>query len=251
MGPFTVLACPAPNTYRLALPAAWRAPPALPLPPRRASVVPAPTPHPPRCRMLKFKKRYGRPHVLVRWAGRDASGDTREPLDRRANCEEAIAAFERATGRSLPRPAAAPPAVPGAPPAPIRVAPAGFIGRGRAGGRPGRGLGAGGPRAPLLVALRRVAARHGRSPLPPRRLLARRGLLAADLGAARHGGLAARRRLLRPALGPLVPRRRRRGRTPPPVPPRPGPPTLTFSLVGGPSRLGSRRWAGPSCLYKQ
>ena len=32
--------------------------------------------------LIKFKMRYGRPHVLVRWAGRDASGDTWEPLER-------------------------------------------------------------------------------------------------------------------------------------------------------------------------
>ncbi len=29
------------------------------------------------------------PHVLVRWTGRDASGDTREPLEHLTNCEEA------------------------------------------------------------------------------------------------------------------------------------------------------------------
>jgi hypothetical protein len=37
--------------------------------------------------------RYGRPHVLVRWAGCDASGDTWEPLDTCSNREEAISAF--------------------------------------------------------------------------------------------------------------------------------------------------------------
>jgi len=26
--------------------------------------------------LLQFKMRYGQPHVLVRWTGRDASGDT-------------------------------------------------------------------------------------------------------------------------------------------------------------------------------
>ena len=74
--------------------------------------------------LLKFKMRYGRPYVLVRWAGCDASGDTWEPLDNLTNCEEAIAAFEQTLGRALPRPALAPPARPGAAPAPI--APAGF-----------------------------------------------------------------------------------------------------------------------------
>ena len=51
--------------------------------------------------LLKFKLRYCRPYLLVRWAGRDASGDTREPLDSLKDCAEAISAFERATGRML------------------------------------------------------------------------------------------------------------------------------------------------------
>ena len=64
--------------------------------------------------------------MLVRGAGRDASGDMWEPLDNLTNCEEAIVAFERATGRSLPRPPPPPPAAaPSAPPSPIP--PAGFI----------------------------------------------------------------------------------------------------------------------------
>ena len=76
--------------------------------------------------LLKFKMRYGRPYVLVRWAGCDASGDTWEPLDNltTSNCAQAIAAFEQAIGRSLPRPALAPPVLPGAAPSPI--APSGF-----------------------------------------------------------------------------------------------------------------------------
>jgi hypothetical protein len=41
--------------------------------------------------LLKFKMRYGRPHVLVRWTGSDASGDTWEQLENLTNCEEAIA----------------------------------------------------------------------------------------------------------------------------------------------------------------
>ena len=53
--------------------------------------------------------RYGRPYVLVRWTGLDAAGDTWEPLDNLTNCEAAIAAFEQATGRSLPRPPPTPP----------------------------------------------------------------------------------------------------------------------------------------------
>ena len=48
--------------------------------------------------LLKLKMRWGLQYVLVRWAGRDASGgDTWEPLDNLTNCEEAIASFERAT----------------------------------------------------------------------------------------------------------------------------------------------------------
>ena len=43
--------------------------------------------------VLKFRMRYGRPHVLVRWAGRDASGDTWEPLERLPPCEAALIAF--------------------------------------------------------------------------------------------------------------------------------------------------------------
>ena len=142
MGPFKVLAIPAPNTYRLDIPATWRTCPEfnverlrpyLRRPEHLGEDVLVPPPpvvgadgeleHEVQ-ELLKFKMRYGRPYVLVRWAGRDASGDTWEPLDNLTNCAEAIAAFEQATGRSLPRPALAPPALPGAAPAPI--APAGF-----------------------------------------------------------------------------------------------------------------------------
>ena len=60
--------------------------------------------------LLKFKMRKGRPYVLVRWAVHDASGGAWAPRDNLTNCdsEEAIAAFERATGRSLPRRTAPP-----------------------------------------------------------------------------------------------------------------------------------------------
>ena len=60
--------------------------------------------------------RYGRPHVPVRWAGRDASGDTWEPLEPPTNCEAALIAFEQATGRALPRPTPPPPAAAAPPP---------------------------------------------------------------------------------------------------------------------------------------
>jgi transposase InsO family protein len=116
MGPFTILAQTAPNTYLLDLPPAWRVVPEFNVerlrPYRRrpdhlgGDFGPPPPipgadgrPEHEVAELLRFKMRYGRPHVLVRWAGRDASGDTWEPLDNLTNCEEAIAAFEQATGR--------------------------------------------------------------------------------------------------------------------------------------------------------
>ena len=68
---------------------------------------------------------YGRPHVLVRWAGRDASGDTWEQLERLSNREAVLIALEnwQATGRALPRPALQPPAA-ASPPPPLQ--PTGF-----------------------------------------------------------------------------------------------------------------------------
>jgi hypothetical protein len=87
-GPFKVLACPVPNTYRLDVPATWRVFPKLNVerlrpsrylrgsagrdPPAAAKDPGAPAVQ----ELLNFRMRYGRPHVLVRWAGRDASGDT-------------------------------------------------------------------------------------------------------------------------------------------------------------------------------
>jgi hypothetical protein len=58
------------------------------------------------------------------WTGREASGDTWEPLENLTSCEEAIAAFERATGRTLLRPAPRQPLAAG--PAPPPLPPAGF-----------------------------------------------------------------------------------------------------------------------------
>ena len=58
------------------------------------------------------------------WAGHDASGDTWETLNHLTNCEEAVAAFERATSHSLPRRTAPPP--PAAAAAPPPISPAGF-----------------------------------------------------------------------------------------------------------------------------
>jgi hypothetical protein len=93
MGPFKELMRPAPNTYRLDVPATWRAGvfpefnvqrprpylrgPSMPAPPVATGDPAAPAVQ----ELLKFQMRYGRPHVLVRWAGRDASGDTWEPLN--------------------------------------------------------------------------------------------------------------------------------------------------------------------------
>jgi hypothetical protein len=68
--------------------------------------------------ILQFRLRAGRPQVLVRWAGQDASGESWEPLENLTNCEEAIAAFERSRGVKLPRRPPAPPSavVGGVPP---------------------------------------------------------------------------------------------------------------------------------------
>ena len=99
--------------------------------------------------LLKFKMRYGLPYVLVRWTGLDAAGDTWEPLDNLTNCEAAIAAFEQATGRSLPRPLP--------PPLPLACAAGRLHGRGGAARRPGRRTC--GQDGALLVARRRLAAR--------------------------------------------------------------------------------------------
>jgi hypothetical protein len=56
--------------------------------------------------LLKFRMRYGRPHVLVGWAGREASGDTREPREwlTRTSCEAALTASKQATGPAPPPP---------------------------------------------------------------------------------------------------------------------------------------------------
>ena len=145
MGPFKVLACTAPNTYRLDIPATWRVFPEFNVerlrPYRRrpaclggdSDAGPQPpvvgadgSPEHEVQELLKFKMRYGRPYVLVRWAGLDAAGDTWEPLDNLTNCEAAIAAaFERGTGRSIPRPAPPPPFA-GAASAPAPMPPAGY-----------------------------------------------------------------------------------------------------------------------------
>ena len=180
--------------------------------------------------------RYGRPHVLERWAGLDAAGDTCEPLrvrvDNLTYCEAAITAFEQATGRQLPRPA---------PPhagCQLRKGtcqhadPAGRI-HGRRGAARRPGCGAGWADAALLVAGRRLAARHRHAPLHARRVLARRCLHPADVGAARHGGHAARPCLLRHPLGASLSSPCRSGD---PGPSPSGPPAQSLGLVCGSSR---------------
>ena len=54
--------------------------------------------------ILRFRLRAGRPQLLVRWEGKDASGDTWEPLENLTNCEQAIRDFELAQGVVVPRP---------------------------------------------------------------------------------------------------------------------------------------------------
>jgi hypothetical protein len=122
MGPFTVIAQTALNIYLFSLPPKWRVvsdfneerlwpylsrpdhlggdcgpPPAIPGADGRPQLEVV--------ELLWFKIRYCRPHVLVQWVGRDASGETWELLDNLTNCKEAIAAFKQVNGRSLPRPA--------------------------------------------------------------------------------------------------------------------------------------------------
>jgi hypothetical protein len=163
MGPLKVLACPAPNTYRLDVPATWRVFPELNVerlrPYLRGPTVPAPPaaaggPAAPAVQeLLKFRVRYGRPHVLVRWAGRNVSG---------ARCF--------APHRRLP-------------PQPPRrrrhfrrqVSPS-------------------------------TRLRRGRPSLPTRRVIARGGVHAPDVGDEQQGGLAQSRCLTPPPTG-TVPRR--------------------------------------------
>jgi hypothetical protein len=111
MGPSKVLACHTPNTY---IPATWRVFPEFNLnverlrrsagrdPPSAADSEE--TAAPAVQELFKFltrmSQRYGRPHVLVRWAGRDASGNTWKPLG--TNCEAALLPLNRPpAGRCL------------------------------------------------------------------------------------------------------------------------------------------------------
>ena len=49
--------------------------------------------------ILRFRLHYGKPQCLVRWVGKDTSGDTWEPVEHLTNCEEALRDFE--TARSI------------------------------------------------------------------------------------------------------------------------------------------------------
>ena len=116
MGPFKVLACTAPNTYRLAVPPAWRAfdefnvdrlKGYLRRPPEAApGADPAPSQPPIQVKeTLRSRMRYGRPHVLVRWEACDGSRDAWVPVEALPPGSEAdLRAFERVHGAPLPRP---------------------------------------------------------------------------------------------------------------------------------------------------
>ena len=121
MGPFKVLARTAPNTYRLGVPATWRTCAELhvdrlrPYLRRPDHLGGEAAPRPPvigadgrpeheKQELLKFKMRWGRPYVLVRWAGHDASGDAWEPLDNLTICEEAVETKRHYTGRRVTGP---------------------------------------------------------------------------------------------------------------------------------------------------
>ena len=126
MGRFKILAKTAPNTYRFAVPAAWRAFKEFNVERlrrylRRPLALGGDADEPPPvvaqdgslerevAAILQFRLRAGRLQVLVRWAGQDASGESWEPLENLTNCEEAIAAFERRVSR---RQASPPPSRP-------------------------------------------------------------------------------------------------------------------------------------------
>ena len=192
--------------------------------------------------LLKFKMRYGRPYVLVRWTGLDAAGDTWEPLDNLTNCEDAIAAFEQATNRSLPRPApplptgtaVAPPPIP-----PTRIGftveaaarrrrPATWALRWWAGLGSTGGLTMAGSTAPSLASARAAPSRT----LWPK--TGRRRRCASSRCTARRTRSSTPPVPLTASAGCFSRRSRRRVW---PEPFDPGPPTLSLSLVGGSSKL--------------
>ena len=93
------------------------------------------------------------------------------------------------------------------------------------------GRGAGGQGAALLVARRRLAARHSRLPMPTlcAGALACGGLHLADAGSARQGGHGSRWVLLSPATAAAAAVATGQGRS------APGPPAPCLSLIGRPS----------------
>ena len=147
LGPFTITAVTAPNTYRLALPPKWRMFDEVNVdrlrrfhrrPPSLGGDLVAPPPvvgadgreeHEVE-EILQFKRRRGQPVFLARWVGMDRTHDQWVPLTDMTNCEEAFLAFEERSGVPLPRPPPShnPGPPPSAPPAspPPPFAPAGF-----------------------------------------------------------------------------------------------------------------------------
>ena len=93
------------------------------------------------------------------------------------------------------------------------------------------GRGAGGQGAALLVARRRLAARHSRLPMPTlcAGALACGGLHLADAGSARQGGHGSRWVLLSSATAAAAAVATGQGRS------APGPPAPCLSLIGRPS----------------
>ena len=170
--------------------------------------------------LLKIKMRYGRPYVLVSWTGLDAAGDTREPLDNLTNCEDAIAAFVQATGRSLPRPEPPPPTGTAVAPPPIQ--PTGFTVatwalRWWAGLCFTGGPTMAGSAAPSLAFVRAAPSRTWRPTTGRRRCCAARRTHSSTPPPTAPAGCFSRRPRRRVWPGPFDP----------------GPPTLSLSLVGG------------------
>ena len=116
MGPFKVRRQTAPNTYQLELPPTWKAVDEFnvarlrryhrrPEWMGREEVEPAPIVVSPGAppehevhEILRYRLCRGRPQCLVRWTGKDASGDTWVPVENLTNCESALRDFEAAQG---------------------------------------------------------------------------------------------------------------------------------------------------------
>ena len=163
-------------------------------------------------------------------------------------CEDAIAAFEQATGRSLPRPAPSPPPLYGTAVAPPPIPLTGFTvevrrpatwaqrwwaGPSSTGGPTMAGSGAPSTSSACLL------VRGGLHTTATSRAQSCR---LSRLGAARHGGHVTRRRPLRIRWVLHSP-----GGRCDPGPSAPGPPTLSLSLVGSSSQLSA---LGPGARQK-